>query len=105
MNQRLDKLMNMEKQQPADAFLKFAIALEYINLGSDAEAKEYFNWLLINEPAYVATYYQLGQLLERMNERSHAMQIYRDGIEKAKAANDPKTAGELQEALTLLEDE
>ena len=104
MNTRLEKLQEMEKQKPADAFIKFAIAQEFVGMQHDEQAAEVFNLLLKNFPQYLPTYYQLGKLFERKEDLPSAMDIYRRGIIIAKAANDLKTAGELSEAIMLIED-
>ena len=105
MNTRLEKLQEMERQKPEDAFLKFAIAQEFIGMNNDAEAQKYYILLLEGFPQYVPVYYQLGKLFERVNQIKEATEIYKRGMVVAKAANDHKTAGELNEALMLLEEE
>ena len=102
---RLQKLKEMEAEKPDDAFLKYAIALEYVSAGADEEAKPYFELLLDKFPAYVATYLLAGGLYEREGETHKAMAVYKRGIETAKQAGDAKAAGELNEALQLAEDE
>jgi tetratricopeptide (TPR) repeat protein len=104
-NLRLEKLKDMERQKPADAFIKFAIAQEYAGIGNDTDARLYLELLVDKFPDYVPAYYQLGKLYERMMEPVPAQRIYAAGIEKARAVNDLKTAGELNEALMLLNDE
>ena len=104
MNLRLDKLMEMERQKPDDAFIKFAIAQEYVGMNDDARALNYFAFILEKQPQYVPLYYQLGKLHERLNELKQAADIYSRGIIVARGANDLKTAGELNEALMLLEE-
>jgi Tfp pilus assembly protein PilF len=104
-NQRLEKLKEMEAQKPDDAFLKFAIAQEFVGMNDDATALKYFDVIIERFPQYLAAYYQLGKLYERINELSLATNVYKNGIAVAKAVNDLKTAGELNEALMLLEDE
>jgi hypothetical protein len=105
MNARLEKLKEMEAQKPGDAFVKFAIAQEYVGMIDDAAALTYFTLLLEKSPNYLPLYYQLGKLYERKEDLKSAAYIYAKGIIIAKAANDLKTAGELNEALILLEDE
>ncbi len=104
MNLRLDKLKEMERQKPDDAFIKFAIAQEHVGMDNDAEALKYFTAVLQNHPQYVPVYYQLGKLHERLNQLPQAIDIYSKGIIVARTANDLKTAGELNEALMLLEE-
>lgn len=103
-NMRLQKLLEMEAQKPADPFIKFAIAQEYINDGDVEKAKTCFEHLTTHFPGYVPTYYQLGKLYEQLNDFTNAIATYRTGIEKAGASNDFKTANELREALMMLED-
>ena len=102
---RLQKLKEMEAEKPDDAFLKYAIALEYVSTGADEEAKPYFELLLQQFPDYVATYLHVGGLYERMGKVTEAMDAYKKGMEAAKKANDNKAYGELNEALLLAEDE
>ena len=105
MQTRLEKLKEMEIQKPEDAFVKFAIAQEYVALNNDEKALVYYELLLETAPTYVPLYYQFGKLYERADDIKAASEIYTKGIALAKAANDTKTAGELNEALILLEDE
>jgi uncharacterized protein HemY len=104
-SERLSKLLTMEQSKPDDAFIKFAIAQEYVNTQTDELALPYFEALANKHPQYVPLYYHLGKLYERSGSFKQAREIYAAGVNVAKAANDLKTAGELQEALTLLEDE
>jgi len=103
--ERLKKLLEWEAQKPQDEFLKFAISQEYVSVGNDAEAKKYLEQLTEQSPSYLATYYQLGKLYERTGEIEKATQTYTKGKEVAQATGDTKTLRELNEALTLLEDE
>ena len=102
--ERLKKLKEWEVQKPEDAFLKFAIAQEYISAGNDAEAEKYLALLVVEFPDYLATYYQLGKLYERVNEIESAKNIYRKGKEVAQRTGDAKTLRELNEALQQIEE-
>ena len=102
---RLEKLLEWEAQKPDDAFLKFALAQEYISAGDDETAQKYLELLEEKFSNYLATYYQLGKLYERTEQSEKAKAIYAKGKEVAKATNDNKTLRELNEALTQLEDE
>lgn len=103
--ERLRKLQEWEAQKPDDAFLKFAIAQEYVSAGKDNEALKYFLKLVAKFPDYLPIYYQYGKLFEKLGDVKGAMESYQKGMKVAKAANDLKTFGELKEALILLEDE
>ena len=101
---RLEKLLKMLEEQPGDSFLLFAIALEYVKLGNDATALEYFNKILQNEPGYEGLYYHLGKLYERKNDLEKAREIYTAGLSITKALN-PKANNELRAALDEITEE
>ena len=81
-----------------DSFLQHALALEYIKIGNDEEARNLFNELLLREPTYVGSYYHLGKLLERVGDFDKAIRIYKRGMEEAKRAGDNHSYNELMGA-------
>ncbi len=102
--QRIEKLKEYLQAQPGDAFLQHALALEYIKLGDDATARQYFETLLAAQPGYIGSYYHLGKLLERRAEREAAIGCYEKGMAVAKAAKDMHAYNELQAAWEDLTD-
>jgi Tfp pilus assembly protein PilF len=98
MNERIEKLEAFLKDSPNDCFLNHALALEHIKLGNDAAARILFEKNLEHDPKYVATYYHLAKLLERVGEEKEAIRIYELGMPAAKAANDTHSYSELQNA-------
>ena len=102
MTDRIEKIKSFLAQSPNDCFLNHALALEYIKLGDEALARTHFEINLKNDPTYVATYYHLGKLLERIQEQEQAIKIYETGMEQAKAAKDNHSYSELQGAYEEL---
>ena len=98
MNDRIQKLQAFLKDSPRDCFLNHALALEYIKLGDDGEGRRLFENNMNNDAGYVATYYHLGKLLERIGETQNAINIYEIGMQKAKAVGDMHSYNELQGA-------
>jgi Tfp pilus assembly protein PilF len=98
------KLKEYLAQSPGDSFLLHALALEYVKLGEDEAAKQYFDQLLQAEPGYVGSYYHLGKLLERQGQKEKAMETYETGKKFARAAGDNHAFNELQGALDDLMD-
>ena len=98
MNQRIDKLLAFLKDSPNDSFLHHALALEYVKDGKETEARKYFEQNMERDPAYVATYYHLGKLLERTGMQDDAIKVYEKGMEHARAAKDMHSYSELQGA-------
>src|SRR4051812_19710112 len=98
MSDRIEKLKAFLKDSPKDCFLNHAVALEYVKAGDEQNAKQHFELNLANDPGYVATYYHLAKLLERVGERENAIGIYEKGMAEAKTAKDMHSYSELQSA-------
>jgi len=99
---RIEKLKEFLKASPTDSFLQHALALEYIKLGNDEEARHLFEALLNREPGYVGSYYHLAKLLERNDHTAEAINVYEKGMEEAKKAGDNHAFGELRGAYEEL---
>ena len=96
--ERIKKLEDFLKVSPADNFLKHALALEYVKIGDDNKAKEFFNEIISGNPGYIGSYFHLAKLLERKGERETAIKTYQQGMEEAKKAGDQHSYNELQAA-------
>ena len=70
---RIGKIKAMLVDMPEDSFLQHALALEYIKLGDDVQARQLFETLLNREPGYVGSYYHLAKLLERNGREADAI--------------------------------
>ncbi len=92
------------KTSGKDSFLQHALALEYIKIDNDEEARKLFNEILLREPTYIGSYYHLGKLLERVADYDKAIRVYKRGMEEAKKAGDQHSYNELQGALEDLEE-
>lgn len=101
---RIETLQEYLRSTPNDSFLQHALALEFVKVENDAEAKKLFENILAIEPSYVGSYYHLAKLLERQNDNAAAIQIYKNGMVHAKTAKDNHSYNELSMALDDLED-
>jgi tetratricopeptide (TPR) repeat protein len=95
---RIEKLLDFLAHQPTDNFLRHALALEYIKIGKDEEAKALFTEIVTETPSYVGTYYHLAKLLEKMEQTAEAITWYEKGLEACKLAGDKHAYSELQAA-------
>ncbi len=102
---RVSKIKEYLKTSPQDNFLQHALALEYIKMGDETEARKLFEQILEREPAYLGSYYHLGKLLERIGNAEKAIAVYRKGMEVAKSSDDQHSYNELQSACEDAEDE
>ncbi|HQW83891.1 MAG TPA: tetratricopeptide repeat protein [Ferruginibacter sp.] len=101
---RIEKLLDLMKTSDADSFLQHALALEYIKIGKDEEARKLFTELLQREPGYVGSYYHLAKLLERSGEYDKAADVYKNGMLQANAVSDKHSYNELMMALEEIEE-
>jgi len=104
MQNRLNILRDMEKENPNDPFYKYAIALELVKSDIE-EAKKYFELVVQDFPTYLPSYYQLGIIYQKNGEIEAAIRVFKLGITFAHSQNESHTLKELKAALFELEDE
>jgi tetratricopeptide (TPR) repeat protein len=103
MQDRLKMIETMLETNPKDSFLHYAAALEHQKNGEITTAIKIIQKIIKNDPEYLASYYQLGKMLEERNKMEDAVEVYKSGKSVARKQNDMKTLGELSEALMLLD--
>jgi Tfp pilus assembly protein PilF len=101
---RIEQIQEFLQTSPKDNFLRHALALEYIKLGNDADARLLFEAILTESPNYVGSYYHLAKLLERNAAKQLAIEWYEKGMQQAKLAKDNHAYNELQAAYEDLID-
>ena|SRR5262245_11678355 len=99
---RIEILKGFLAQDPNDSFSRYALALEYVKTGQKEDARQAFETVREKDPGYVATYFQLGQLLRSMGLKHEAEKAYRTGITVSGKAGDAHTQSELEAALESL---
>lgn len=99
---RIDILKGFLKENAKDSFSRYALALEYMKLGQNEDARREFETVKSKDPDYGATYYQLGQLYRTMSMKHEAEQTFRTGITVAAKLGDEHTRSELESALEML---
>jgi Tfp pilus assembly protein PilF len=102
MTDRMEVLKTMVAANPADAFARYGLAMEFIKGGELANGVAEFRALLEHNPSYAAAYFHGGQALEKLGDREHARELYEKGIEVTKRTGDQHARSELQAALDML---
>ncbi len=97
--ERIRKLNDFLLKDPDDSFTRYALALEHAGSGETARAAGMLEDLIGRDPAFVASYQLLGQLYADLRRTEDARRVLTMGIERARAANEPHAAGEMQDAL------
>ncbi|MBI1389484.1 MAG: tetratricopeptide repeat protein [bacterium] len=100
---RLDQLKEMLEQDPDDAFVRYALALEYRKAGLIEEAADQFEQTIGRHAEYVPAYFMLGQMLADEGRTADAAQRLREGIAMAHRAGDSHAQAEMQDLLESLE--
>src|ERR1700712_1371906 len=95
---RIESLKQFLKDSPQDNFLQHALALEYIKLENDGEARILFETILNRDAGYIGSYYHLAKLLERIGDTDEAVKVYEKGMINAKKTGDNHAYNELQAA-------
>jgi Tfp pilus assembly protein PilF len=99
---RIEILKGFLNENSNDSFSRYALALEYVKLGQNEDAVREFESVKKKDPDYVATYFQLGQLYQKMGQTHEAEKTFRTGITVAAKMGDEHTRSELEGALEAL---
>lgn len=101
MMSRLETLLNFLKEDPNDAFTRYAIATEYNQMGDLEQAQTYYEYLIQHHEDYVGTYYHLGKLYEKVGQQERAIETYQKGMQVAFKAKNMHAHSELQSAYRV----
>jgi len=101
---RKELLLDMLEKEPKDVFLNYALAMEFLATSNFKEAELQFKKVLDINSTYLACYYQLGQVNEKLDRNDIALTYYYNGLELAKSQSNTKALGELNEAIWMLEE-
>jgi Tfp pilus assembly protein PilF len=99
---KIEELLDFLEAEPNDSFLKYALALEYVKQENYNTARSYLETILVVDPVYLAAYYQLGKILEKLEKNEDAAGIYKKGMEIALLKNNRHTYNELDQAYKLV---
>ena len=98
---RIDILKQLLEQNPASAFARYGLAMEYVKAGELETAVEEFRAVAAADPGYSAAYFHGGQALEKLGRLEEARELYRSGVGQSRDAH---ARAEIQAALDILGD-
>lgn len=96
---RKEMLEEMLAQEPADPFLHYGLAMEYVSEGNDLEAVSRFKQMFVDSPDYVPAYLQAGQALVRLKQPAEARAVFERGVALARKTGNAHAAEEMQAML------
>ncbi len=88
---------------PADAFARYGLAMEYANRGETEPALTEFDRLLADHPNYTAGYFMKAQSLVKAGRRDDAKHTLETGVSCAQRAGDHHAKSEMQGLLEELQ--
>ena len=99
---RREQLEAMLESDPADTFLRYALAMELDNEGEHDRSLELYQGLIGDATPYVPAFFMSGQQLARLGREDQAREILTAGIDEAQRQGDLHAAGEMREFLASL---
>jgi predicted Zn-dependent protease len=106
MAEKSKRRLMLEKslaEDPADAFLRYGLAMQCLREGDIEDGRQRLADLIADRPDdQVAAYQQLGQSYAEAGETEVARGILTAGIAKARAAGDFHAAAEMEQAIAML---
>jgi thioredoxin-like negative regulator of GroEL len=101
---RMEQIEAMLAADPADAFLRYGLAMEHAGVGDDERAVAVLRELIAQkaDDPYVPAYLQAGQALIRLGRETEAAALLRDGIDAARRVGTPEALHALAEMQGFL---
>jgi predicted Zn-dependent protease len=99
---RIAMLTEILSENPADAFARYGLALEYSNSGEIERALEEFAKLLAAHPDYTAGYFMAAQTLAKAERPGEAKKMLVEGIASASRTGNTHAQSEMTALLTEL---
>ena len=100
---RVTALEEILKENPNDAFARYALGLEYSGAGETEAALSEFEKLLAAHPDYTNGYFMSAQVLDRAGRGEEAQTMLEKGIESARRTNNRHAQSEMEAMLEELE--
>jgi tetratricopeptide (TPR) repeat protein len=99
---RIAMLTDILTANPADAFARYGLAMEYSNAGKIDEALQEFKTLLEKNPDYTPAYFMAAQTLEKAGRTDEAKRMLADGISSARRTGNTHAQSEMTAMLESL---
>jgi tetratricopeptide (TPR) repeat protein len=100
---RVSALQEILKENPNDAFARYALGLEYSGAGDTEAALSQFDKLLAAHPDYTNGYFMSAQVLDRAGRNEDACAMLQKGIDSARRTNNRHAQSEMEAMLEELQ--
>ncbi len=99
---RIAALKELLAENPADAFARYGLAMEFSKAGDIEGALAEFKTILGHNPDYVPAYQMAGQMLMSAGRNEEARKMFDDGIAAARRTGNQHAASEMQGMLDVM---
>lgn len=96
---RRQQIEQMLAKEPADQFLRYALAMELAKAQEHQASQALFRGLMADPTPHVPSFLMAAQQLLQQGETDAARAVLRDGIETARRQGNLHAAGEMGELL------
>jgi len=100
---KIEFIDEMLTKNPSDSYLRFAMAQELLVLGKETEGMEMLEGITKDDKEFVYAYNPLGKIYAGRGKRSKAVKYYQRGLIMARKQNMVEIAGQISEALMILD--
>lgn len=101
--ERIEKLQEFLKRDPADGFALFAVAMEFVGQKRFEESLPYFDRLFEVDPDHVTAYFQKAKVLAKLGRYDQVRETIQAGLPRAQASGQFHARDKMQELLDDLE--
>ncbi len=102
MPSRREQIEAMLADDPADTFLRYALAMEWAKEENYEKSLAGLDELTKDTPPHVPAFFMAAQQLAKLGRVEQARAYLRDGIEEARTQGNTHAAGEMSEFLASL---
>jgi len=102
MSDRLAQLLKLHEADPADPFVTYGVAMEYVKAEAFDDAIAWLDKTLERDAAYCYAYYQKAKALSQLGRDEEARDVVKAGMTAAQTAGDLKAIGELGDLREVL---
>ena len=96
---KIAALTEILQLDPANAFARYGVAMEYLTQNNTTAALEAFDTCIQNNPDYVPAYQMSAQTLAKLGQSPQALDRLRAGIAAAHRTNNTHALSEMQSLL------
>ena len=105
MNSKIEELKELIIEDPLDPFLHYVLSLEYEKANEEVLAITTLSELMNFQPNYLATYYQLGRILQVKGRNEEAIAVLKKGRDLAQSLKNRHTFSEISSLLSEITDD